>query len=265
MREYKLNWRPDLSDLRDVPLRAVFRPPSKRPKTWNLVPGFSSVEDQLNEGSCTGQALAGVLEFLQIKAGVPFVDLSRQFAYYNARLLDGNTDYDAGSTIRTIVKAARRFGVCRESLWPYDVSTLSDKPLDKCYEEAEKHQVTAYQRLRNLDEIRDCIAMGLPVIFGFTVYEHVMSDEVAKTGVVRMPNKDESVLGGHAAVFAAYDDNREVLLWRNSWNKTWGMDGYGEIPYDYVRKKLASDFWVVQATESDLYAAYKINSGEAVA
>jgi C1A family cysteine protease len=162
-----------------------------------------------------------------------------------------------------VVKAGRRFGVCRESLWSYDTSKFADPPPPECYKEGREHQITAYQRLSGLDEIRACLAMGLPVVFGFAVYEHVMSEEIAKTGVLRVPEQDERMQGGHAILAVGYDDNAKTILFRNSWGTSWGQAGYGTMPYAYFDElKLASDFWAVQATENDLYAGLKIQQEE---
>ena len=49
--------------------------------------------------------------------------------------------------------------------------------------------------------------------------------------------------------FVGYDDNRRyrstrgMLLIRTSWGPDWGDGGYGWLPYDYVTRELAADFW----------------------
>lgn len=264
MLRYKLGWLPDVPDRRDVPFSAVFRVPRKFPAQVDLRTGCSTVEAQGNLGSCTAQALVGALEFLQVREVGPeaktrFRDLSRLFVYYNERLTMGTVREDSGAMLRTGIKTLKAQGVCREKLWPYKISRFADKPPVACYTEALDHQVTAYQRLTSLSEMKACLAMGLPFVFGFAVYEHVMSDSVAKTGKIRLPKRDERMLGGHAVMAVGYKDRSGVLLFRNSWGNGWGRKGYGELPFAYLESSgLSDDFWCIQSTESNLYAAWRL-------
>ncbi|MCX6991882.1 MAG: C1 family peptidase [Kiritimatiellaeota bacterium] len=264
---YKLGWLPDVPDTRDIPFAAVFRIPRKLPAHADLRAGCSPVEDQGNLGSCTAQALIGALEFLQLCA-LPspsdkskisrFRDLSRLFVYYNERAASGTVQEDSGAMLRTGIKTLKAQGVCRESLWPYEIRRFTVKPAAACFTEAADHQVTAYQRLNTLAEMKACLAMGLPFVFGFAVYEHVMSAAVARTGRIRLPGKNERMLGGHAVMAVGYQENTRTVLFRNSWGAAWGQAGYGQMPYAYLEsRELADDFWCIQGTESNRYAIWK--------
>src|ERR1041385_2067204 len=93
-------WIPDLPDHRDK-LYGVVRPvPPTLPRTVDLRPQCSAVEDQGNLGSCTGNALAGAVEFLENKDAVAFTNVSHLFIYYNERVLEHTVHADAGAAIR---------------------------------------------------------------------------------------------------------------------------------------------------------------------
>jgi len=90
-----------------------------------------------------------------------------------------------------------------------------------------------------------CLSEGYPFIFGFAVYESFQTQDVAKTGFVRMPRKDERMLGGHAVMAVGFDQQKKRFLVRNSWGAKWGKKGYFTMPYEYL-ETLADDFWTVR-------------------
>jgi C1A family cysteine protease len=80
------------------------------------------VEDQGQLGSCTANALAGALEFLERKDKVSFEDFSRLFIYYDERAVEHTIKSDSGAMIRDGIKTLAKQGVCSEKKWPYIIS-----------------------------------------------------------------------------------------------------------------------------------------------
>lgn len=240
-------WVPDLPDHRDYLYNQLQAVPPSLPLSMDLRPLCSPVEDQGQLGSCTGNALAGALEFLEQKSRSPFTDLSRLFIYYNERVIEHSVKSDSGAQIRDGVKTLAKQGVCSEKKWPYTISRFTTKPAAACYADAKKHVISSYHRILTLDEMRTCLAEGFPFVFGFTVYESFESQEVARTGVVEIPKGTERTVGGHAVLGVGYHDADRRFIVRNSWGKKWGQNGYFTIPYDYLaNRNLADDFWTIR-------------------
>ncbi len=240
-------WKPDVPDQRDL----IFKVPKKLalPTRVDLRPFMSAVEDQGDLGSCTGNAIAGAIEFLMNKT-LPkssYADVSRLFIYYQERVLENTVNEDSGAFIRDGVKACAKWGACSEIVWPYDISKFAKKPSTKAYQDALKRKITKYQRVTSLEALKTSLANGYPVVFGFSVYESFESYAVANTGIVNMPSKRESLLGGHAVLCVGYDDASKRIIVRNSWGTEWGMAGYFTLPYDYItNSNLSDDFWSIQ-------------------
>src|SRR5207244_3996765 len=114
---------------------AVRRLPARLPRSVDLRRGCSPVEDQGQLGSCTGNALAGAVEFLEKRDGIPLVNVSRLFIYYNERVIEHTVADDAGAMIRDGIKTLVKQGTCSEKRWPYVIARFAVKPSAACYDE----------------------------------------------------------------------------------------------------------------------------------
>jgi len=245
----RYGWTPDLPDQRDkiytVPARVI----GALPPSVDLRGQCPAVVDQGELGSCTANAIAGALEFNQMKQKIADVfPPSRLFIYYNERVIEHSVNEDAGAMIRDGIKSVSKQGACHEPLWPYDISQFKTKPSAAAYKDGLKHPAILYQRLtQTLDQLKGCLAAGFPFVFGFTVYESFEGQAVAKSGKVPMPKSKEKQLGGHAVLGVGYDDASKRFIVRNSWGTSWGMAGYFTIPYAYLTdSNLADDFWTIK-------------------
>lgn len=137
-------------------------------------------------------------------------------------------------------------------------------------------------------QIRIALASGFPAIFGIRrpeILSHYITKDDLEKEKLQEDGKKKSKLGqikvvkidvpeekkqktcktpkiGHALVAVGYDDTMEfdypngsksplkgAFLIRNSKGKDWGDEGYGWLPYYYVQKEIATDWWSLLTAE----------------
>ena len=241
----KYHWVPDKLDKRDHPYLLTG---ASQSSVVDLRPYCSSIENQGNLGSCTGQAIAGAIELLHKRASRT-LDVSRLFIYYYERSMISTVNYDSGAYIRDGIKVCYTYGAPVESLWPYNINKFRTLPPSTAMQDAAKRKVTSYQRVADFNGVIDAVASGYPVVVGFTVYSSFESNSVARTGVMPYPNTStERVLGGHAVLIVGYNKNRNVFIVRNSWGSGWGEGGYFYMPFQVIQNtSMSSDFWIIKS------------------
>lgn len=246
----RYGWIPDLPDARDHQFSAPMEVLGTLPPSADLRPLLQPPYDQGQLGSCTGNAIAGAVQFDRRKQGQkPDFVPSRLFIYYNERVIEGTVKQDSGAQIRDGIKSVSTLGVPPETDWPYVIAKFARKPSATAFKDAKGNRAISYSSVaQSLSQMKGCLASGFPFVFGFSVYESFESDEVTKTGVVPMPDlANEKLLGGHAVVAVGYQESAQRFIVRNSWGTGWGMSGYFTMPYAYLLDThLTSDLWTIR-------------------
>jgi hypothetical protein len=143
-----------------------------------------------------------------------------------------------GTTIRASMQVLEKLGVCQEKLWPYSPHQ-KDKPKVGAKANAQKFRIITYARILSLNELRLSLASKGPVVLGIEVFKGMLK---TKTGIVPLPRKNETSVGGHAIAACGYDDEKELVKFKNSWSDKWGQNGYGFLPYAYIERYMM-DAW----------------------
>lgn len=242
---------------------------------------FPRTRDQSTLGACTGFGWAGVREYMEVldalgmtpdfvkenwnedgtclevpieviaeiqRRSVESPDFMKIFSplwiYWQERYIEGNLDYDVGAFIRTGAKVLARLGTALEKDHDYDVRRFVEPPSPEANVTAQEYQIIKYQRVRSrLLEMKRVLADGNPIVGGWSIYESFYEAGKGEEAIIRMPDSDESCLGGHCMVIVGYSDEKNCFRIRNSWGSDWGDHGYAWMDYAYA-EKFGSDFWI---------------------
>lgn len=224
------------------------------PSAFDNRDNCSPVWDQAHLGSCTGFASKSAAELIWNIARAAQKDqflASALFQYWNERSLEKTTDQDSGATIADAIRSLKQFGIAPDKDWDYSdyAQRYLQKPTDQAYADAKAHvdldNIGHAEITQTPEAIKGALISNHAVIIGISVYESFMSPQTAKTGLVSIPNPTtEKLLGGHALLVVGYDDANKWYIVKNSWNATWGDQGYCYIPYAYMHNSaLTSEIW----------------------
>lgn len=249
------------------------------PDSYDLRTSAPPVYDQGQQGSCTANAGAAARVML---AKNPELALSRAFLYYCERLLEGTTDQDSGAAMKDIGVATQQYGICPEPDMPYSDKNYTTMPSQQAYKDAVPYKISGAKLVTSdINAIKTAfVARSQPVLVGMTVYASMEDEQVATTGVLPMPKKNEEALGGHAVLAVgwlpalpttaqekldAFRDGQKkscilrildgifgkkqpsgYFIVRNSWGDKWGDKGYFYMPFEYVTEGYANEFWIME-------------------
>lgn len=201
---------------------------------------FSPVRSQGAMGSCTAFAATALMEAMSPKKDDR---LSPLFFYYAERKdMEANgqaraTRKDTGANMPLAAATAIKIGTVTEKEVPY-----ADGKEGLAYDATEAHFAAAKaNRMKKKVSIKTVMGMKSslhakkPFIMAIILYNSFMTRTVARTGEMFMPQRGETIMGGHAVTCVGYDDEKQAFLVRNSWGNDWGQGGYFWMPYDFFK------------------------------
>lgn len=213
----------------------------------DLRPYANEVEFQDTIGSCTGSAVVSACEIL-LQQQNKFIDLSRLFVYYNARLLAGGLIYD-GAHLRDALKVSNSFGICPEDVWPYDITMVNVRPSDEAYAQALSRRLMRYESIDDtndqtkIDGLRSALAEGYPVVISMVMTSE-FSDLSGPLDDQRYQGLGYSPFTGlHAANVVGFNDKKQYFIVENSWGSEWGDSGYFALSYPLLRDVI--ELWAI--------------------
>ena len=229
--QYKLTLQRSQTDARDFIYK---QSKTTVPDEVDLREYDSRVENQGELGSCAAESITSNYE-LQTKYhyAEKFVELSSLYVYYHARYFNNEVAMDSGTDLRTALKGVKSFGICKEELWPYDITKFDVQPTPECYVDGMPRTVSEYHRVFTMSGLYELVAGKQPVLIGVDVFSNFMDIDKADPNVHYPSDKDELV-GAHAMLVVGYSKPKQILVAKNSFGTEWGDKGYCYIPLQYV-------------------------------
>jgi C1A family cysteine protease len=239
--ERKLNYKFQKHDARDYKY-SLSKKTVLLPNSFSLNNKVKTILNQGDLGSCVSNSFAQV-----INMSTNSIWISRLMHYYCGRAIEGTSSLDdSGLDIRQAASIIAKYGACLESVWPYNIYNFYKLPSLAAFQKSKLFKSYKYSFVnQDINSLTTCLYNTKnPIIFGIMVYSSFLTNSVASTGMVPMPDTtNETLEGGHCIIMIGYDNTKQLFTCVNSWGNGWGNKGLFYLPYAYVTNpNLAADF-----------------------
>lgn len=198
------------------------------------------VRDQGQRGTCVAFAVTAAHEVARTAGAAVTEDLSEEALFWGCKLIDGN--WNSGTRFASAAAALGATGQPLEATWPYEPRRLAGTRYDPLGAPTDDwHTSGMGQAALDLASIRVELDAGRPVVLGLTVFDTLFLPAAA--GRIAAPPAGSPARGRHAVLAIGHDP--DALLIRNSWGRSWGLDGYGWLSNGYAELHV-HEAWVIQ-------------------
>lgn len=216
------------------------------PSQISLIASAGLAEDQGQRGTCSAFAATGLAQYFAGR------DLSEQHAYYVDWTHRGGDPLNEGLTTQEALYVFLNEGICDESVWPYNRSPTVGNPA----------QGPPPAGVASARRFRIASAAQIPVTAGCVALTVASSIASAKSPLLvstpthvaagwdrgpyidvkpALPNQARD----HMIVVFGYDQDLQVLFFKNSWGLGWGAGGFGAMSFAYAEAFL-NELWQVR-------------------
>ena len=210
---------PPKQDDRDWLWHKLYGPiPHNLPQRVNLESLCGPAYDQKDRPECVCFSLAALKHHDVYQEKGKWITLDPSATYKQCKILDDAPE-EAGTTIRSAFKAAKRYGLRDEN--------------------GQSHFVRGYARLENCAEVRHALSLGKVVMVGL----HTDSAKFARLDRDRTVVQSQQAEDGHCMLLVGYDTTTDQYRIRNSWGTAWADAGHCWISGAYLAAEKDPDFW----------------------
>lgn len=206
------------------------------------------VEYQRKVGACTA-SLKTYIEWLYYKKTGTYVRLSMAFLYIvTKRFIDKNKG--EGSSLRSALKAATKYGVCTEETFPSNFALTHAEFVDQeipqsAFTEALNYTIGGYINIP-IERSLMCAAIdkyGLLYV-RFDIDSHWWLPSWSAKDILPLKAPLKGMGTGHAVLLNGYDlsDVKEKIEGRNTWSVTWADKGNF---YTFLTEYQPTEAWAV--------------------
>lgn len=229
--------------------------------------GESPVKDQGQRGTCSAFATVAALEPLTKRKTDRFGNFSENDAFNGAeQLLRMECTQGGGIPTWAAVEVAMTNGLCPEIYFPYTSSCAAPGIPSSCVTAPHAKLTSVYQmttpaysipsvpnvpkhRADNVALLESWIRGGHDVVYGILVAGTDWVDSTLDKGIIDVQldgaGQPIGAMDAHAILLVGYDHPNKYFIFKNSWGKDTGHDGYLYISYDYVQTYAMYGFAVI--------------------
>lgn len=167
--------------------------------------------------------------------------------------------YDALNLLQS--QGAAMLDVCPYEPWnPYGYQTL---PTEQMRQQAFRFRIASWSALpaQDVDVIKSNLCQGIPVALGIPVYPDL--DNLNWTNDT-YNDFSGNFRGWHSIALIGYDDSRHAFKFINSWDRGWGLEGYGWISYDLISTYFLEAYIMVDQPNPPLAETFSATSNAAI-